>query len=108
MLDHLELLYGFVGAVATVVGILLGVREVVVSQARRPAEGLAAQAAHVGPVVRVLPLVGLQQEPCLKAFAAFLTDVRAHVAVLRVPVDSEGVRSVGAVVALLAGEWLLP
>lgn len=108
MLDHLELLFGFVGAVAAAVRVLHGVREVVVSQARRPAEGLLAQAAHIRPIVRVLPLVGLQQEPGLEAFAALLTDERAHVSVLCIPVDFEGICSVGAVVALLAGERLLP
>ena len=108
MLDHLELLFGSVGAVATAVRLLLSVREVVMSEARRPPEGLVAQAARVRATVTVLPLVGLQYKTSLEGFAAFLADIRAQVAVLRVPVGTESVRSVSAVVALITGIWLVP
>lgn len=108
MLDHLELLFGSVGAVATAERLLLGVREVVMSETRRPPEGLLAQAARVWPIVTVLPLVGLQYETSLEGFAAFLADVRAQVAVLCVPVGTESVRPVSAVVTLITGVWLVP
>lgn len=108
MLDHLELLLGSVGAVATAERLLLGVREVVMSETCRPPEGLVAQAARVRPIVAVLALVGLQYETGLEGFAAFLADVRAHVAVLRVPVGTEGIRSVSAVVTLITGMRLVP
>lgn len=108
MFDHLELLFGSVGAVATTERLLLSVREVVMSEACRPPEGLVAQAARVRPIVTVLPLVGFQYKTSLEGFATFLTDVGAHVAVLRVPVGTEGVRSVGTVVALITRIRLLP
>lgn len=107
MFDHLELLLGSVGAVATAERLLLGVRQVVMSETRRPPEGLLAQPARVRPVVAVLSLVGLQDEASLEGFAALLADVRARVAVLRVAVCAEGVCSVGAVVALVTGVRLL-
>lgn len=88
MLDHLELLFGSVGAVAAAERLLLGVREVVMSEACRPSEGLVAQPARVRPIVTVLPLVGLQYETSLEGFATCFTDIRAHVTVLRVPVGA--------------------
>lgn len=88
MLDYLELLFGFVGAVAAAERLLLGVREVVMSEACRPTEGLLAQPTRVQPSVTVLPLVGFQNETSLEGFATCFTDIRAHVAVLRVPVGA--------------------
>ncbi len=108
MLDHLELLFGSVGAVATAERLLLGVRQVVMSETRRPPEGLLAQAARVRPIVTVLTLVGLQYKTRLECFAAFLADVRAHVTVLGVPVSTESVCSVRAVVTLVTGIRLVP
>jgi len=108
MLDHLEPLLGLVGAVAAAERSPLGVRQEVVPEARRPPEGPAAHAARVRPVVAVLPLVGLQDERGLEGFAALLADVRPQVAVLRVPVGAQGVRPVGAVVALVTGVRLDP
>lgn len=72
-------------------------------EACRPAERLVAQAARVRAVVAVLVLMRLQYETGLEGFAAFLTHVRARFAVLRVPVGSERIGSVGAVVALITG-----
>lgn len=108
VLDHLELLFGSVGAVAAAEGLLLGVREVVMSEPRRPPEGLVAQAARVWPVVAVLPLVSLQYKSSLEGFAALLADIRAPVAVLRVPVGTESISSVSAVVTLITGIRLVP
>lgn len=107
MLDHLELLFGPVGAVATAERLLLGVRQVVISETCWPPEGLVAQAACVWPTVTVLTLMGLQYKSSLEGFAAFLTDIRAHVTVLCVPVGTESIRSVGAVVTLITGIWLV-
>lgn len=107
MLDHLELLLGSVGAVATAERLLLGVRQVVMSETRRPPESLLAQTARVWPVVAVLALVGLQYEASLEGFAALLANIRAHITVLCVAVCAEGVCSVGAVVALITGIRLL-
>lgn len=108
MLHHLELLLGSVGAVAAAERLLLGVSEVVISETRWPPEGLVATAARVRSVVTVLPLVGLQDEPGLESLSAFLTDEGARVTVLRVSVDTEGIRSVGAVVTLVASISPLP
>ncbi len=108
MLHHLELLFGPVGAVATAERLLLGVREVVMSETCRPPEGLVAQAARVWPIVTVLTLVGLQYKASLEGFAAFLADIRAQVTVLCVPVGTESIRSVSAVVTLFTGIWLVP
>lgn len=100
MFDNLELLFGPVGAVATVKRPLLGVRQVVMSETCRPPEGLGAQATCVWPIFAVLTLVGLQYKSSLEGFATFLTDVWAHVTVLRVLVGTEHICSVGAVVTL--------
>lgn len=87
--------------------LLIPVGEIVMSEPRRPPESLVTQAARVRPIVGVLPLVGFQYKTSLEGFSAFLTDVGAHVTVLRVPVGTEGVRSVGAVVTIFTGVWLL-
>lgn len=107
MLDHLELLFSPVGAVATAERLLLGVRQVVMSETCRPPEGLGTQATCVWPIVAVLTLMSLQYKSSLEGFAAFLTDVRAHVTVLRVPVGTERICSVGAVVTLFTCIWLV-
>lgn len=107
MLDHLELLLGFVGAVATAERLLLGVRQVVMSETRRPPESLRAQPARVWPIIAVLALVSLQYEASLEGFAALLANIRAHITVLRVAVCAESVCSVSAVVALITGVRLL-
>lgn len=78
------------------------------SETRRPPESLVAQAARVWPIVTVLALVSLQYKTSLEGFAAFLTDVRAQVTVLRVPVGTESICSVSAVVTLITGMWLVP
>lgn len=108
MLDHLELLLGTVGAVAAHERLLVGVGEVMVAEAGWPTEGPAAQAAHVRPLLAVFTLVSLKEEARLEAFATLLADKGASVAVLRLPVDSEGVTTVGAVLTLLARIWLIP
>lgn len=107
MLDHLELLFGPVGAAATAERLLLGVRQVVISQAGWPPEGLVAQAARVRPIVAVLALVGLQYKRRLEGFAAFFTDIRAQVTVLGIPVGTQGIRSIGTVVTLNTGVRLV-
>lgn len=107
MLDHLELLFGSVGAVATAERLLLGVRKVVMPETCRPPEGLVTQAARIWPIVTVLMLVGLQYETSLEGFAAFLADIRTHVTVLRVPMGTESIRPVSTVVTLITGIWLV-
>lgn len=78
------------------------------SEACRPSESLVAQPACVRPIVTVLSLVRLQYETSLEGFATCFTDIRAHVAVLRVPVSAKGICSVGAVLTLVTGIWFLP
>lgn len=107
MLNHLELLLRSVGAVEAAERLLFGVRQVVMPEPCRPPEGLLADAAHVRPSGDVLPLVGLQYETCLEGFATFLADVGACVAVLGVAVRPERICSVGAVITLITGVWLL-
>lgn len=88
MLDHLELLFGTVGAVTASERLLLGVREVVMSETCWPSEGLVAQSTDIWPIVTVLSLMGLQYKTSLEGFATCLTDIRAHVTMLGVPVDA--------------------
>ena len=107
MLDHLEFLLGSVGAVAAAKRLLFGVGQVVMPEACWPTESLLAQSTIVRSIVTVLPLVGLQYETSLEGFATLLADKRASVAVLRVPVHTEGICSVGTVVTFVTGIWLL-
>lgn len=107
MLDHLELLFGPVGAAAAAERLLLGVRQVVISQTGWPPEGLVAQAARVWPIVAVLTLMGLQYKRSLEGFAAFFADIRAQVTVLGIPVGTQSIRSIGTVVALITGVRLV-
>ena len=108
VLHHLEPLLGAVRTVEAAVGLLLGVRQEMMSQAGRPAEGLVAGPAGVGPGAAVLPLVGLQDEARLEGLAALLTDEGAGVAVLRGAVGAQSVRPVGAVGTVAARVSLLP
>lgn len=108
MFDHLKLLLGPIGTVTTAKRQLLGVRQEVVPETGGPAEGLLAHAAGVRSLVTVLLLVGLQNEAGLEGFAAFLADVGPHITVPGGPVGTEGVRSVGTVVALVAAVRLFP
>lgn len=87
---------------------LLRVGQEVVPETRWPPERLLAQPAGVRPTVRVLLQVGLQDEAGFEGFAALLADVRSGIAVLRVPVRAQGVRSVGAVLALVTAILFLP
>lgn len=102
---HLELLSGLVGAVETVVGLLVGVGQVVVLQPRSPAEGLGAHLANKGPLLAVLLLVGLEQEACLEGLAALLADEGAHVTMACVPVYPQGVGPIGAILTFLTCIW---
>lgn len=76
-------------------------------EARRPAERLVAQSAHVRAVAAVLVLMRLQDETGLEGLATFLAHVRACFGVLRVSVGSQRVGSVGAVIAFATGVRLL-
>lgn len=72
-----------------------------------PAERLAAQTARVRAVVAVLMLMCLQYKNGLEGFATFLTHVRARFAVLCISVCTERISSVGAVITLITGVWLI-
>lgn len=106
VLYHLELLLGPVAAVEAVVGLLVGVGQVVVLQASDPAEGLRTQPAHIWALLTVLLLVSLEQEACLEGLATFLTDEGAHITMAGFPVDTQGIRPVGAILTFLTGVWL--
>lgn len=107
MLDHLELLFGPVGAVATTERLLLGVRQEVMSEACWPAECFVAQTALVRAVIAVLMLMRLQYKTGLEGFAAFLAHVRARFTVLCVPVCTESIGPIGAVITLITGMRLI-
>lgn len=107
MLDHLELLLGFVGAVSAAEWLLLGVGHVVVPEPSRPPESPLAEATAVRATAAVLVLMGLEHKCRFEGLAALLTDVRARVAVPRVFVTSQGISSVCAEVTLVAGVWLV-
>lgn len=72
-----------------------------------PAERLAAQTARVRAVVAVLMLMCLQYKNGLEGLATFLTHVRARFAVLCISVCTECISSVGAVITLITGVWLI-
>lgn len=77
------------------------------SEARWPAEGFVAQSTHIWTLAVVLMLMRLQYKTRLKGFATFLTHVRARFRVLCVSVGSQCIGSVGAVITLITGIWLL-
>lgn len=101
VLYHLEPLPGPVAAVQALVGLLVGVGEVVVLQAGGPAEGLGAHVADERPLLAVLHLVGLEQEARLEGLAALLADEGARVAVARLLVHAQSVGPIGAILALV-------
>lgn len=103
---HLELLLGPVAAVEAVVGLLVGVGQVVVLQASHPAKGLGTQSAHKWALLTVLLLVGLEQEACLEGLAALLADEGAHITMAGFPVDTQGIGPVGAILTFLTCIWL--
>lgn len=72
-----------------------------------PAERFVAQTTHIWTVVAVLMLMSLQYKTSLKGFTTFLTYVRACFRVLCVSVGSQCISSVGAVITLITGIWLL-
>lgn len=102
VLHDLKFLFGPVGTVEAVKRQLIGVRQVVMTETRGPAERPLTHGANVRPILAVLSLVIPEQESRLKSFAALLADEGAHVSVARLPVDAEGVCAVGAVLAVLA------
>lgn len=86
--------------------LLVRVGEVVMAEAGGPAEASLAHVADVRFFLAVFFQVGFEQEASLECFAALLADEGAHVPVARLPVDAEGVCSVGAIVAFLTLVWL--
>lgn len=108
MLDHLELLLGFVAAVAAEERVLVGVREIVMPQAGCPPETPVADVADIRLFLAVLLQVRLEEEASLKGLPALLADERAGLAVARLLVDAQGIGTVGAVLALVTLIWLDP
>jgi len=100
--DDLELLLGLVGAVAAEEGVLVGVGQVMVAQAGCPAESPPAGVADVGLLLAVLLQVGLEEEAGLEGLAALLADEGSGLPVPCLLVHPQGVRPVGAVLALVA------
>lgn len=107
MLHYLELLFGPIRTVATAERLLLGVGKVVMPETCWPPEGFVAHAAHVGSIITVLMLMGLQYKTSFEGFATFLTHIRTCITVLSVPVGAESIRSVGAVGTFFTGVRLV-
>lgn len=99
--DDLELLLGLVGAIAAEEGVLVGVGQVMVAQASRPAESSPADIADVRLLLTVLLQVGLEEEAGLEGLATLLTDEGASLLVACLLVHPQGVCTVGAVLTLV-------
>lgn len=108
MAHHLSPLIRLVGAQGAGEGALEAVREQVVAQGRRPAEGAAALRAHVWPDLGVLAHVAAQQVACLEGLATVLAHKGAALLVLCGLVRAQGVAAVRGVLALVTPVWLLP
>lgn len=87
-------------------GLLVCVGEVVMAEAGGPAEASLAHVADVRFFLAVFFQMSFQQEASLEGFAALLADEGAHVSVAGLPVDAEGIGSVGAILAFLTLIWL--
>lgn len=106
--DDLELLLGLVGAVAAEEGMLVGVGEVMVPQASRPAESPPAGIADVRLLLAVFLQVGLEEEASLEGLSALLADEGTRVPVSCLFVHPQCVRPVGAVLTLVTAVRLQP
>lgn len=102
VLHNLKFLFGPVGTVEAVKRQLVSVRQVVMTETRGPAERSLTYGANVRPVVAVLSLVSPQQKARLKSLATLLADEGARFSVARLPVDAQGIGTVGAVLTVLA------
>lgn len=106
MLDHLELLLGFVAAEAAEEWVAVGMGKGVMSQASSPAESTVANIAHVGLGLTVLAQVGAQQEARLECLATLLTHESPCLPVSCLPVDTQRISPVGTVLTLGTLVWL--
>lgn len=100
--NDLELLLGLVGAVAAEEGVLVGVGQIVMTQASCPAESPPAGIADIRLLLAVLLQVGLEEEASLEGLATLLADEGAGIPVPCLLVHPQGVRPVGAVLTLVA------
>lgn len=100
VLYNLKSLFGPVRTVEALKWQLVSVRQVVMTETCGPAECSLTFGANVRPILTVLSLVIPEQEARLKSIAALLANEGAHVSVTCLPVNAEGVGTVGAVVAV--------
>lgn len=106
VLDHLELLLGLIAAEAAEEWVAIGMGESMMSQSSSPAESTVANIANVGFGLTVLSEVGAQQEASLECLAALLTHESPCLSVPCLPVYTQCVSSVGAVLTLRTLVWL--
>lgn len=106
MLDHLEFLLGFVAAQAAEEGVAVGVGKGMMAQASSPAESTVAHITHVGFGLAVLAKVGAQQEARLEGLATLLTHESPCFSMPCLPVHTQCISPVGAVLTLRTLVWL--
>lgn len=106
MLDHLELLLGFVAAEAAEEGVAVGVSKGVMAQAGSPAKSTVAHIAHVRFGFTVLAKVGAQQEARLEGLATLLTHESPCFSMPCLLVYTQCISPVGAVLTLRTLVWL--
>lgn len=101
VLHNLKFLFGTIRTVEAVKWQLIGVGQVVMAETCRPAERPLTYGAHVRPLLTVLSLVCLKQKACLESLSTLLAYEGTDVFVACLPVDAQGIGTVGAVLAVL-------
>lgn len=101
VLYNLKFLFCPVGTVEAVKWQLICVGQIMMAETCRPAERSLAYGAHIRSLLTVLSLVCLEEEACLESLSALLAYKGTHVSVTCLPVDAQGIGTVGAVLAVL-------
>lgn len=105
MLDHLELLLGLVAAQPAEEGVAVSMGEGMMAQTGSPAESTVAHITHIRFGFTVLAKVGAQQEARLEGLAALLTHESPCFPMSRLPVHTQCISPVGAVLTLRTLVW---
>lgn len=106
MLDHLELLLGLIAAEAAEEWVAICMGKSMMAQSSSPAESTMANIANIGFGLTVLSEVGAKQEACLECLATLLTHESPCLSVPCLPVYTQRVSPVGAVLTLRTLVWL--
>lgn len=101
VLYNLKFLFCPVGTVEAVKWQLICVGQVMMAETRRPAECPLAYGAHIRSLLTVLSLMCLEEEACLESLSTLLAYKGTLVSVTCLPVDAQGIGTVGAVLTVL-------